>query len=100
MIPVESREFLVQDHGNQAFTVMNDLRKKKQLSDIILCVDQLEFHAHKVVLAGCSPYLRAMFTNGMLESEKSSVTIRDIDPQTMETLLDYMYTGEANIQVT
>ena len=48
MIPVECREFLVQDHGNQAFTVMNDLRKKKQLSDVTLCVDQLEFYAHKV----------------------------------------------------
>ena len=53
-----------------------------------------------MVLAGCSPYLRAMFTNGMLESEKSSVTIREIEPQTMETLLDYMYTGELITQVS
>ena len=94
MIPVDSREFIVQDHGNQAFIVMNDLRLKRQLCDVTLCVDQQEFPAHKVVLAGCSPYLRAMFTNGMLESGKSMVTIRDIEPQTMESLLNYLYTGE------
>jgi len=95
MIPVDSRQFFIQDHGNQALRIMNDLRLKGQLCDVTLCVDQQEFHAHKVVLAGCSPYLRAMFTNGMLESGKSMITIRDIEPQTMETLLIYLYTGES-----
>ena len=48
----------------------------------------------QVVLAGCSPYLRAMFTNGMLETDKSVIEIHGIDAQTMNMLLDFMYKGK------
>ena len=54
---------------------MSELRQKQELCDIIISVDGRKFHAHKVVLAGCSPYLRAMFTNGMLETDKNTVSL-------------------------
>ncbi len=47
----------------------------------------------QVVLAGCSPYLRAMFTNGMLETDKRVVEIHGIEAQTMNMLLEFMYKG-------
>ena len=93
MIPVESRTLTIPTHHGHAFRVMNELRVREELCDISINVDGRHFHAHRVVLAGCSPYLRAMFTNGMLESEKSVVTIRGIDQETMLVLLDFMYTG-------
>ena len=78
---------------------MNDLRRQHELCDIVLCVENQQFHAHRIVLAGCSPYLRAMFTNGMLESAKSHVDIRGIDPVAMEIILNFMYTGTIEIDV-
>ena len=48
----------------------------------------------QVVLAGCSPYLRAMFTNGMLETDKNVIEIHGVDAQTMNMLLEFMYKGK------
>ena len=57
-------------------------------------------HVHaQVVLAGYSPYLRAMFTNGMLESGRDVVDIHGIESDTMELLLDFMYTCSIVISV-
>ena len=53
----------------------------------------------EVVLAGYSPYLRAMFTNGMLESGRDVVDIHGIEAETMELLLDFMYTCSIVISV-
>ena len=40
-----------------------------------------------------SPYLQAMFTNGMMESDQDVVTINGIDETTMETLINFSYSG-------
>ena len=99
MIPVESRAFTVPSHANQALQVMSELRDQKVLCDVVLCVGAHQFPAHRVVLAGCSPYLRAMFTNGMLESEKNAIEIHDLEPATMEAMLEFMYHGRVVITV-
>nr|XP_002738426.2 PREDICTED: kelch-like protein 5-like [Saccoglossus kowalevskii] len=78
---------------------MNELRQKHELCDIILRIEDHEFEAHKVVLAGCCPYLRAMFTNGMLETDKNYIEIQGVDPMAMELLLEFMYTGKIEITV-
>ena len=96
---IESRTCCVQNHAKQAFEVMNDLRRQEQLCDIVLCIDGAKFNAHKIVVAGCSPYLRAMFTNGMLETEQSVVEIQGIETNTMGLLLDFMYTSTIEINV-
>ena len=79
------------------FEVINVLRNEKKLCDVVLQVEKKEFHVHKIVLAGISPYLRAMFTNGMSESEKKNIDIHGIDQGTMEILLNYCYTGTIEI---
>lgn len=99
MIPIESRSFTFTNHASQALQVMSELRDSRTLCDVVLCIGSHEFHAHRVVLAGCSPYLKAMFTNGMLESEKNAIEIHDLEPSTMEALLKYMYHGRVDISV-
>ena len=96
---IQSRTYTITVHTHSAFQVMDDLRRKEELCDIILCVEDQVFNAHKVVLAGCSPYLRAMFTNGMLETMQSHIEIHGIDPIAMEIILDFMYTGTIEITV-
>ncbi|XP_046864948.1 LOW QUALITY PROTEIN: kelch-like ECH-associated protein 1B [Xenia sp. Carnegie-2017] len=84
-------------YSNDCFRVMNEMRRKSQLCDVILRVKHIEFPAHRIVLAGASRYLQAMFTNGMLESGKTKVDIGDIEPQTMANLLDFVYTGSIEL---
>lgn len=54
---------------------MNNLRKVNKLCDVVLQVDGEEFPAHRVVLAACSDYFCAMFTNEV--SNKSKMFILD-----------------------
>lgn len=39
-------------------SVFNELRLEQQLCDAVIRVDNVEFHAHKVVLCNHSPYFR------------------------------------------
>ncbi|MGH0121154.1 UNVERIFIED_CONTAM: hypothetical protein FKN15_046399 [Acipenser sinensis] len=90
-------------HYHDSFVSMNRMRQRGVLCDIVLHVGAKEIKAHKVVLASCSPYFHAMFTNEMSESRQTHVTLHDIDPQALEQLVQYAYTaeivvGEGNVQ--
>lgn len=93
------RLFQMKDHCKESFSVMNQLRKDKQLCDITFLVGSQSFQAHRVILASVSPYLRAMFTCGMKESSQHEIELRDIDPKAMDFLIDYAYTGEVMISI-
>ncbi|XP_036404965.1 kelch-like protein 3 [Megalops cyprinoides] len=86
-----------QTHMKNAFRLMNDLRSKKMLCDVLLVAEDVEVPAHKVVLASCSPYFCAMFTGDMSESKAQRVEIRDVDGQTLRKLVDYIYTAEIEV---
>lgn len=79
------------------FSVMSDLRKRKELCDVVLCVEELEIYAHKVVLASFSPYFYAMFTNDVIESRQNSVTLKSMDPRSVEVLIEFAYTAQIRI---
>ena len=96
---IESRTCSIQSHCRTAFQTMQELRQSRYLCDVVLCVDGHKFPAHKIVLAGTSPYLKAMFTNGMLETDQDVVEIRGLEAKTMENLLDFMYTSTIEITV-
>lgn len=92
-----SRIFLMKEHCSSSFAVMNQLRKDNQLLDVRFKIDSHVFSAHRVVLASCSPYLRAMFTCGMRESTQEEIELKDIEPQAMELLIEFAYTGEIEV---
>lgn len=52
---------------------------------------------HKVVLASCSPYFRAMFTSSFRECGAPEVTLRDVCPQVVERLIDFAYTARITV---
>ena len=92
------RKIFQNDHfAEESFCTMNELRKEEKLCDVILKVDKREFYVHKVVLAATSPYLKAMFTNGMLESVQKVIDIHGLDENTMELLIEFSYTGTLEI---
>ncbi|XP_077977144.1 kelch-like protein 12 [Glandiceps talaboti] len=86
-------------HAKEILTTMNNLRKSGTLCDVILSVEGIDFPVHRIVLAACSDYFCAMFTNEMSEKQKSSIELQGLNADTMEVLLDFVYTETVNVTV-
>ncbi|XP_043378468.1 kelch-like protein 6 isoform X3 [Chelonia mydas] len=80
---------------------LENLRLENSLTDVILCVDSMEFSCHRVVLAAASNYFsscfRAMFCNDLKEKYEEKIIIQGVDATTMQMLLDYTYTSQVLI---
>ena len=48
------------------------------------------------ISAACSPYFYAMFS-GFDETNKSKITLKDVDPLALEILINYVYTSEVEV---
>ena len=79
---------------------MNSFRKLQTFCDVVLVVKDRRFSAHKVVLAASSPVFKALFTSELTRekaNEDFEVNVPDFDPNTVEELLNFVYTGEVGI---
>ncbi|CAF1181934.1 unnamed protein product [Adineta steineri] len=54
------------------------------------------FSAHKLILAARSPVFAAMFSNCTLENTTNTIEINDLRPETIQSMLEYIYTGKVN----
>ncbi|XP_065177727.1 kelch-like protein diablo [Sycon ciliatum] len=91
-----------------ALTILNDLcdlRSRSELCDVVLVAsDDRTVSAHRAVLAAGTPYFRAMLTGGLKESAQSKISLPGVDGDTLEMLVNFLYTGrvqvdETNVQV-
>ncbi|XP_061820901.1 kelch repeat and BTB domain-containing protein 2 [Nerophis lumbriciformis] len=71
--------------------------EQKLLTDVVLLVEDTEFPCHKMVLATCSSYFRAMFMSGLSESKQTHVRLRNVDAATLQIIITYAYTGHLAI---
>lgn len=58
--------------------------------------------AHRIVLSAASDYFAAMFTNDFDESSQNEIVLQAVDPDALETLIAYCYTGilkHSNIRI-
>ncbi|CAH1266841.1 kelch-like protein 20 [Branchiostoma lanceolatum] len=85
--------------ANKALVTMNTLRRSGQLCDVEISVEGKTLHAHKVVLASFSNYFYAMFTGDLAEASQGSITMKGVDPRSLELLIEYAYTGRLEIHV-
>ncbi|KAH9388904.1 hypothetical protein TYRP_008253 [Tyrophagus putrescentiae] len=84
----------------KANLTLNQYRKSGKFCDFELHVGEKVFKVHKVVLAASSGYFDVMFNNkeNFIENEENKINLsEDVDPQTCETLLTYIYTGEITV---
>ena len=72
------------------FNELNLIRKRHELCDVVINVGTRKIFAHRVILAACSPYFRAMFTGELTESRQSEITIRDMDETGLATYLMFL----------
>ncbi len=83
-------------HPSRALDVLHQMRRSALLTDVVLSAGGVDLCAHKNVLAACSPYFYAMFT-GFTEKTMDRVTLMDIDPDALVTLVDYAYTAKVEV---
>lgn len=79
---------------------MNSFRKTQAFCDVVLLVEGRRLSAHKVVLAASSPVFKASFTTELTREkagDELEVNLPEFDPESIEELLNFVYTGEVGI---
>ncbi|KAJ6634170.1 hypothetical protein lerEdw1_014115, partial [Lerista edwardsae] len=94
---IDDFEFCLPSHPQSILEGLQALRSNPKLSDVTLVVGGHEFLCHRSILALCSHYFNAMFAGDFLESISARVEIKEVDPDVMETLIDFAYTGKVTI---
>lgn len=85
-------------HPKHVLEQINQLRQTNEfLYDVVLNVGNSKIKAHKIILCASSPYFKAMFTNELAESKQPEITLKDIDENAMEILIDFCYTSKITI---
>jgi hypothetical protein len=94
-----SNEFVFKDsnNSNKILEGLNKLRLSKSLYDVVLKVNAEEFACHKCVLASLSKYFNAMFSSELAERKMTMITLNDLDPSTLKSIIDYAYTSYLTI---
>lgn len=85
------------DHEKRAFQAFNELKAYDELLDVTLTVNEKEIKAHRIVLAACSPYFRAMLTTGFAESYMSTISLQDCDADSVQQMVNFFYSCELTI---
>ena len=72
------------------------LRNEEYLHDVTLvCDDNSQVSAHKLVLSACSEYFKTIFRNN--SHPNPLICLEGVSSPELRNILDYMYIGEANI---
>ena len=54
--------------------------------------------AHRIVLSSASDYFSAMFNNNFGESFQNEIELQEVEPDALEELVAYCYTGRVNLE--
>ena len=74
--------------------MLHEMMKSNELTDVTLvCDDKKQFKAHKIVLSACSSVFKSIIND--LPQNSSVIYLRGIQHQEMESILQFMYLGEA-----
>ena len=74
--------------------MLHEMMKSNYLTDVTLvCDDKRQYKAHKVVLSACSSVFQSIIVG--LPLNNSVIYLRGIQHQEMESILEFMYLGEA-----
>ncbi|XP_004868925.1 kelch-like protein 4 [Heterocephalus glaber] len=96
--PRSEEHFHAINHAEQTLHKMEKYLKEKQLCDVLLIAGHLRIPAHRLVLSAVSEYFAAMFTNDVLEANQEEVRMEGIDPNALNSLVQYAYTGALQLK--
>lgn len=92
--------FSAKEVGNESFCVKSltedfgRLFNNDELSDFVLKCGEQSFFVHKAVLSARSDFFAGMIRSNLKESKESTAKIEDVEPDILELVLRYMYSGE------
>ncbi|KAK3738704.1 hypothetical protein QZH41_006249 [Actinostola sp. cb2023] len=89
--------FAESDYGSSFGRELNRIRQERRFCDVTLIVEGKQFHAHQIILAARSKYFYGVFTNDMLEKRSQTVSLGELSASAMESLLEYLYTGDVEV---
>ena len=80
-------------YADHTKTMFGNIYESSELTDITLvCDDKKRLRAHKIILSSCSPAFREIILS---EPTNSMIYLRGIQSEEMESVLQFMYLGEA-----
>lgn len=83
----------------ETMDVLNSMRVRHELCDVVLVADGQAIPAHRVVLAASSPYFRVMFLSEFIEAKEEKINLKNISPIALELVVNFLYTSEIKIDV-
>ncbi len=86
-------------HSDKLTEDLNRARKEELLCDIKLLIGpkKHQINAHRLILSMKSDYFKAMFATDLKECGQSEVHLPKHDLSTMETLVEFAYTGDVQV---
>ncbi|XP_066460697.1 kelch-like protein 26 isoform X2 [Eleutherodactylus coqui] len=91
--------FSAPGHSTTLLQGLTALRAQGQLLDVILTINNEVFQVHKVVLAACSDYFRAMFTGGMREASQDVIELKGVSSRGLRHIIDFAYSAEVTLDL-
>ncbi|XP_031430274.1 zinc finger and BTB domain-containing protein 7A [Clupea harengus] len=85
------------EHSADVLGSLNEQRLSGLLCDVLLVVQEREFHAHRSVLASCSPYFHKLFTSGLAANHQSVYALDFVQAEALAALLDFAYTATLTV---
>lgn len=86
-------------HGAQVFTSFTEMREMEEMCDIKIETSVDELPVHKLVLAACSPYFRAVFKDVDADEETHTIP-EEHDSKVVAAIINYFYTGRLEIEAS
>ena len=87
-------------HFVAIFDRFHNMRSNMELCDVTLRVGNVTFSAHRLILAGNSPYFRNVFLSKKLgATDKQEIVLpSNFRDDTVRFMLDYFYSGNLTIR--
>lgn len=92
-----SRNFFKRSDLMDCFPRLLDYKKKENLCDVTLKVEDQEIHAHRIILSMTIPYFEVMFLSSFRESSERTIKMHGIDANILEDLISLSYGAEIEV---
>jgi len=98
--PEETSPTAEKQKSKRSCDVIKEYQENKTFTDAEIIVtgndgEEVPFAIHRVIMCGCSPYLRELLTQEV--NEANEVRIPEVSPEMMQWVVDFAYTNEVQI---
>jgi len=83
------------DFESNIGVAFRELREEKDFFDVTLVCNEDQIQAHKVILSASSPFFRSILKRN--PHTHPLIYLRGVKLNNLQSVLDFMYTGEANV---